>query len=28
VFWLTLGVYGVGFFAAYVWLPLRQALGD
>ena len=28
VFWLTVGVYGVGFFAAYVWLPLRQAFGD
>ena len=28
VLWLTVGVYGVGFFAAYLWLPLRQAFGD
>ncbi|HSC47476.1 MAG TPA: hypothetical protein VLG68_05275 [Gammaproteobacteria bacterium] len=28
VLWLTVGIYGVGVFAAYLWLPLRQAFGD
>lgn len=27
VFWVTVMVYGIGFFAAYLWLPLREVFG-
>lgn len=27
VLWLAVGVYSIGFFMAYLWLPLRIALG-
>lgn len=28
VLWIAMGVYALGFFAAYLWLPLQQALGE
>lgn len=27
VLWIAVCVYGIGFFMAYLWLPLREALG-
>ena len=27
VLWIAVGVYGLGFFAAFLWWPLRQWLG-
>jgi len=27
VLWVGVGVYAIGFFMAYLWLPLRMALG-
>jgi hypothetical protein len=27
VLWVAVAVYAAGFFMAYLWLPLRMALG-